>query len=81
MKLPRLLLHCCCAPCSTAILRHLCGYFDITLFYYNPCITDKDEYVKRFNELARFVAIFNRDYHTQVKLIAGEYNPESFSAH
>lgn len=51
----KLLLHACCAPCSSAILEHLSKHFDITLYYYNPCITDDLEYHKRAGELIRFV--------------------------
>lgn len=52
---PRLLLHACCAPCSSACLERLKDYFDITLFFYNPNIED-EEYSKRKRELIRFAA-------------------------
>ena len=51
----RLLLHCCCAPCSSHCLSVLAPYFYITAYYYNPNITDYAEYIKRFDELSRFV--------------------------
>lgn len=51
----KLLLHCCCAPCSSHCLEVLHKYFDITAYFYNPNITDYDEYIKRYNELHRFV--------------------------
>lgn len=51
----RLLLHCCCAPCSSAVLERLKDYFSITAYFYNPNITDETEYMKRFAELERFV--------------------------
>lgn len=51
----RLLLHACCAPCSSACLEKLKDYFDITVFFYNPNIEDV-EYFKRKAELARFIA-------------------------
>ena len=57
---PRLLLHCCCAPCSSYTLMYLLPYFDITCFFYNPNITDEDEYKKRLDELHRLVGIINR---------------------
>ena len=41
---PRLLLHACCAPCSSAVLERISQYFDITILYYNPNITEKEEY-------------------------------------
>ena len=53
-KKPKLLLHCCCAPCASYCLTYLKDYFDITAFYYNPNITDLDEYNKRLSELERF---------------------------
>ncbi len=51
----KLLLHCCCAPCSSHCLEVLHQYFDITAYFYNPNITDYDEYIKRYHELSRFV--------------------------
>ena len=45
---PPLLLHACCAPCSSYVLEYLTGRFDITGYFYNPNITDPDEYKKRF---------------------------------
>ena len=52
----KLLLHSCCAPCSTACISKLSDYFDITVFYYNPNIDTEDEYIKRKEEEKRFVA-------------------------
>ena len=52
---PRLLLHACCAPCSSYVLEYLTEYFDITLYFYNPNITDAAEYDKRAAELARLI--------------------------
>ena len=51
---PRLLLHSCCAPCSSAVLDELCADFDITLFYYNPNISTEVEFTHRVDELRRF---------------------------
>lgn len=50
----KLLLHCCCAPCSSACLERLKEFFDITVFFYNPNIED-DEYVRRKGELVRLI--------------------------
>ena len=50
---PRLLLHACCAPCSSYVLEYLCTHFDITLLYYNPNISPEDEYNTRAEELLR----------------------------
>lgn len=52
---PRLLLHSCCAPCSSAVLDHISSLFDITLFYYNPNISTKAEFDHRVSELKRLV--------------------------
>lgn len=55
---PKLLLHACCAPCSSYCLEYLSDYFEITVFFYNPNMDTKDEYEKRLNELKRFVKEF-----------------------
>ena len=54
-KRPRLLLHSCCAPCSTAVLKRLAEGFDITVFYYNPNIDTREEHDLRAKELEGFV--------------------------
>ena len=48
---PTLLLHSCCAPCSSAVLERISKYFSITILFYNPNITDYEEYLKRKEEL------------------------------
>lgn len=52
----KLLLHACCAPCSSYVLEYLCRYFDITVYFSNPNITDEAEYEKRLAELYRLCA-------------------------
>lgn len=52
---PSVLLHCCCAPCSTACILQLKDYFDITVFYYNPNISPKQEYEKRKAEQINYI--------------------------
>ncbi len=59
-KLPRLLLHACCAPCSSACLERLLPYFAITVFYYNPNIDEEEEYRKRAAEEQRLIGELNR---------------------
>ena len=49
-QVPRLLLHSCCAPCSSYVLEYLSEYFAITVFYYNPNIYPEEEYAKRTEE-------------------------------
>lgn len=71
-----LLMHACCAPCSSACLERLGNYFDISIFYYNPNITDKDEYLKRVEEIKKFISSFKTKY--PIKLIEGRYEPEEF---
>jgi len=57
---PRLLLHACCAPCASYVLSYLTEYFDITVLFYNPNITDSAEYRKRADELLRFIEAMPR---------------------
>ncbi len=56
---PKLLLHACCAPCSTYCLTRVLPYFDVTLYYSNDNITDVDEHSKRLKELVKLVGIVN----------------------
>lgn len=57
-KKPRLLLHACCAPCSSYTLEYLLKYFDITIYYYNPNIHPAEEYERRLSELENFLPRF-----------------------
>ena len=72
-----LLLHACCAPCSSAVLERLANFFSISILYYNPNITNKEEYDKRLAELKRFVSEFKTKF--PVKVIEGKYDPISFT--
>ena len=54
-KVPMLLLHSCCAPCSSYVLEYLSKYFKITLLYYNPNISLKEEYEARVREQKRLI--------------------------
>lgn len=71
----KLLLHACCAPCSSAVLERISKYFDITIFYYNPNITDENEYQKRLEELNHFVEKLNIN---NITVLPGRYNPQEF---
>lgn len=53
---PKLLLHACCAPCSSYVIEYLSNYFEITIFYYNPNIDTIDEFNYRYQELKRFIS-------------------------
>ena len=76
-KIPRLLLHCCCAPCSSYCLEFLNGNFDITCYFYNPNITDEAEYIHRLNELKNYVL---RVFYGAFPVIDAGFDPESFYA-
>ncbi|MCQ2437739.1 MAG: epoxyqueuosine reductase QueH [Clostridia bacterium] len=75
---PRLLLHSCCAPCSSAVLEQLTEDFDITLYYYNPNISPEAEYLLRVRELEKFVAAFPAK--RSIEIAVGPYEPERFYA-
>lgn len=75
-RVPTLLLHACCAPCSSYVLEYLSTYFKITVFFYNPNISPETEYVKRVEELHRLVNELPSVY--PVDIIDGTYEPEKF---
>ena len=75
-RVPTLLLHCCCAPCSSYVLEYLSEYFKITVFFYNPNINPESEYTKRILELQRLIASMNLKH--PVSFIAGQYDSERF---
>jgi len=70
----RLLLHSCCAPCSSSVLERLIPDYDVTVFWLNPNILPEAEYAKRLAEQRRFLAAA----HPDIRLIEGEYDPELF---
>lgn len=76
-RVPTLLLHSCCAPCSSYTLEYLSNYFDITVYYYNPNISPKAEFDKRFAEQKRLIASLSAKH--KIKLIEGDYNYSDFS--
>ena len=61
-RVPSLLLHTCCAPCSSQTIARLSDYFHITVFYYNPNIEPYDEYIKRKEEQIRFLREYQSKY-------------------
>ena len=89
---PRLLLHSCCAPCSSYCLEYLRKYFKITVFYYNPNISMEEEYRKRVSEQKRLIAAYNaqladnlsgKESETEcrinpIDIIEGDYVPDDF---
>ena len=75
---PKLLLHACCAPCSSYVLEYLSRYFSIVLFYYNPNISPQEEYEKRVAEVRRLLQ--EMPLAGPVTLTLGDYEPERFFA-
>lgn len=73
---PKLLLHACCAPCSSYVLEYLSNYFEITILYYNPNIYPDIEYNRRYNELKNFIP--KRVYKNKVELIELPYNDKEY---
>ncbi|MBO6046138.1 MAG: epoxyqueuosine reductase QueH [Erysipelotrichaceae bacterium] len=76
-----LLLHACCGPCSSNIIKELSDYFDITIYYSNSNIYPKEEYIRRRDELIHFVERFNKDYDRHVTVIEARYEPDAYVAH
>ena len=75
-KVPSLLLHSCCAPCSSYVLEYLSEYFKITVLYYNPNISPKEEYEARVREQKRLIG--EMDFTYPVSFLEGNYVPEDF---
>ena len=75
-KVPTLLLHSCCAPCSSYCLEYLANYLKITIFYYNPNISLEEEYQKRVEEQKRLIASLPVKY--PVDFMEGNYDTERF---
>lgn len=88
---PSLLLHSCCAPCSSYVLEYLREYFRITVFYYNPNITAGSEYAYRLQEEKRLIEAYNRQVETQdfegmhstphamkIEMLKAPYDPEHY---
>ena len=73
-KKPTLLLHSCCAPCNAYPLELLVEYFDLTLMYNNSNIYPEKEYIRRLDELKKYVDFINNKYNVQIKLIETPYN-------
>lgn len=73
---PTLLLHSCCAPCSSYVLKYLSDYFSITLLYFNPNISPEEEYIKRVGEQKRLIS--ELPVRNPVRFIEGRYEPSEF---
>lgn len=84
---PTLFLHSCCAPCSSYVLEYLRKFFRITVFYYNPNITEDLEYRKRVAEQKRLIMVYNETLKQDpvghqtcypIEIVEGSYEPERF---
>lgn len=75
---PRILLHSCCAPCSSHVIDTLSPYFDITILYYNPNIEPYEEYLKRKEEEIRFIKEYNNV--NKLDIIDVDYDNDKFHA-
>ena len=76
---PSLLLHSCCAPCSSYVLEYLSAFFHITVFYFNPNISPREEYEKRVLEQQRLIGEMKLP--RPVSFLEGAYHPEDFFCH
>lgn len=70
---PRLLLHACCGPCASSVLEYLTPYFDITVFFYNPNIMPKEEFIRRLEALKVVIEHFD-----DTKLIVPEQSEDDY---
>jgi len=75
-KVPTLLLHSCCAPCSSYVLEYLSKYFSITIFFYNPNIYPMEEYSRRVAEQKGLISELKVKH--EIKFIEGRYDTENF---
>lgn len=79
-KAPAVLLHSCCAPCSSSVILRLAPFFRITVFYYNPNIDSVEEYAKRAIEQKHIISIYNKGEKliSPISVIEEKYAPEEF---
>lgn len=79
-KRPSLLLHSCCGPCSTAVIERLKDRYDLTVYFYNPNITNEGEYQKRLAAQKQFLLAYNETLpeDQQIRLMEGDYDPENY---
>lgn len=75
-RVPTLLLHACCAPCSSSVLERLSSFFEITIYYYNPNISPYEEYGKRIREIERFIKDFPAVH--PIHFLEGKYDNNRF---
>ena len=77
---PKLLLHSCCAPCSSSVLERLVEFFDITIFFYNPNIDKEEEFKKRQDEEIRLINELNNKYSkNKIKIVTTNHNSDDYN--
>ena len=74
----RLILHSCCAPCSSYVINYLCNYFDITILYYNPNIYPFEEYVKRKKEQIRLINTLKHEKNINIDITDCDYDNDVY---
>jgi len=77
-RTPRLLLHCCCAPCTCYVLEYLASFFNITILFYNPNIRPREEFYKRVGEFQKIPAV--SEYPNCVNMVFGDYDSDVFDS-
>lgn len=75
---PKLLLHSCCGPCSTSVIEKLSEDFEVTVFFFNPNITEKDEYEKRRENQVKALRYFNKKFGRNIQMLDETYNSDEF---
>ncbi len=78
---PKLLLHVCCGPCCSNVVKELHELFDITIYYSNSNIYPEAEYDRRYEELCDFIKRFNEDYNDDIEVFEDEYNYAEYYEH
>jgi hypothetical protein len=76
---PKLLMHSCCGPCNSFPIEYLSPYFQLTLYFNNHNIYPYEEFIRRFEELKRYVEYFEKENDVKIELILPEYEDETFS--
>lgn len=71
----KLLLHSCCAPCSSGVLDRLIDFFEITIYFYNPNMDSLEEFNKRANEQIRYI---KEGYGDKIKVVVADYNKNEY---
>ena len=79
-KPPRLMLHSCCAPCSSSVMKQLARYFKLTVFYYNPNIDTQCEYHTRAQEQIRLIELYNKsnEFPYRIDYVIRDYRHDQF---